>query len=143
MSVPPVVVGVIGADPAETALRYGFEEAGRRGAPLTVVGAGPASAEEDMHLIDLVSRWSGKYPEVVVSLTARRTVDAVITLAAASRRAGLLVLEAGATPRTAASVAALARRAHCGLRIVGGPAVALTACRLRGGRMARPCPAGR
>ncbi|WP_203826593.1 universal stress protein [Actinoplanes palleronii] len=115
-----IVAGLIGAVPAETVLRYAFGEAERYGAAVTVVATGPASTADDRFVRDVARRWADKYPAVDATVTVRRSVDAVITLAAASRQADLLVVAAGTDPRSAAMVAALARLAHSAVRIVDG-----------------------
>ncbi|MFI1991491.1 hypothetical protein [Actinoplanes sp. NPDC020271] len=116
-----ITVGLIGASPGESALRRALDEAERHGAAVTVVATGPASDAADRHVRELVARWAEKYPSVAVTLAVRRSVDAVITLAAASRQADLLVVERGPDPRAAATVAALTRRTHSDLLVVEAP----------------------
>lgn len=118
-----IVVGIIGTASAEVALRYAFDEAERRGTEVAAVAAGPASPDEDVLVGDAVRRWAEKHPAVGFTYEPRRAVDAVVTLAAASRHAGLMVVQDAAEPHTAAMVAALARRAHCALVTVPGPAL--------------------
>ncbi|MDI6105874.1 hypothetical protein QLQ12_45615 [Actinoplanes sp. NEAU-A12] len=114
-----IVVGVVGTAPAEQALRHAFAEAERRGWAVTVVAAGPATEPEDLLIQDLIRRWADKHHAVESTLPVCRTVDAVVTLAAASRDADALVVQGGTDVRSAAMIAALARRAHCPLVITG------------------------
>jgi hypothetical protein len=116
-----ILVGIIGTAPAEAALRYAFGEAEQRGAVVAVIAAGPASQAENVLVGDVVRRWAEKHPAVGSTYEARRAVDAVVTLAAASRHACLMVVEDGAEPWTAAMVAALARQTHCALVTVSDP----------------------
>jgi hypothetical protein len=115
-----ILVGIIGTAPAEAALRYAFGEARQRGAAVRVVATGPASHGENVLVRDLVRRWAEKYPAVESTYQERRAVDPVITLAAASRHACLMVVEDGAEARTAAVLAALAHQTHCALVTVTG-----------------------
>lgn len=115
-----ITVGLIGGSPADPALRFTLDEAERHGAVVTVVATGPASPAEDQDLQHLVRLWAAKHPAVPVTLAVRRGVDAVVTLAAASRQADLLVVQGGTDPRSAAVVEALARLVHCDLLVVGG-----------------------
>jgi len=109
----PVLLGVIGPEPAEAATRQAFAEADDRGVALFVVVTAAVPAGEDQHVAELIERWSEKYPDVVVTTTIRRDIDAVVTLAAASRGCALLVAEKPSSARSAALVSALSRRAHC------------------------------
>lgn len=115
----PVLVGVVGATPAEAALRYAFTEADRRRTALQVAAVGPASAEIDTHLHDLVERWAEKYPDVPLTTRVRRTVDAAVVLVAGSRAVDLLVVQQPADAASSALVDSLRRRAHCPVVVVG------------------------
>ncbi|WP_412751421.1 hypothetical protein [Krasilnikovia sp. M28-CT-15] len=109
------MVGVICAAPAEAALRFAFAEAEKRGAAMTVVAVGPASALEDVLVRDLVRRWTEKHPAVEVTFSVRRTVDGVVTLTAATRSCDLAIVQDGAD---AIAINALARRSHSPLIVV-------------------------
>ncbi|WIM92917.1 hypothetical protein ACTOB_004876 [Actinoplanes oblitus] len=113
-----IIVGVIGPAPVEDALRYAFSEAARDANAVSVVATGPATDAETVRLENTVRHWAGRY-SVEAEFLARRGVDAVITLAAASRRADLLVIAAAPGPRAAATIAALRHRAHSAVRVVG------------------------
>jgi hypothetical protein len=109
----PVLVGIVGAGPAESVLRVGFERAEACGATVHVVCAGPASGGDDAFLSDLIDRWADKFPYVPVRTRISRTVDAAVTLVAAARRCGLVVLPAATDPVVAAVTTAVVRRARC------------------------------
>lgn len=114
----PVLAGLIGASPAEAALRRAFAEADRRGVALRVILAGTAPAEEDRHLGDLIERWSEKYPGVPVRAMTRRGIDAAVTLTAASRGCALLITQRPADANSSLLVTALSRRACCPVVVV-------------------------
>ena len=115
----PVLVGIIGMSPAaDAALRVGFAYAEARGATLRVVCVGAASVDDDAFLIDLVDRWAEKYPRVTVTFSVRRAIDAAVTLAAAARSCGLLVVPASGEPGVAAVTKALVRRSGCPVVLV-------------------------
>ncbi|WP_229075804.1 hypothetical protein [Actinoplanes sp. DH11] len=116
-----IVAGVIGAARVDDLLRRVFAEALRRGADVSVVAAGPASTRQDRRVRDVVHRWEEQYPAIDVSLTVSREVDAVITLAAASRDGDLLVVRQSNDARTAAMVDEVARLAHSDILIVDRP----------------------
>jgi ABC-type glycerol-3-phosphate transport system substrate-binding protein len=115
----PVLVGVVGAAPAEAALRHAFDEADRRGAALLVVATGAAPVPPNTDLQDLVDRWAEKYPGVTVETRVRRTVDPALVLAAASAGCALLVVPPPSDVGSSALVDALSRRAHCPVVIAG------------------------
>jgi hypothetical protein len=107
----PVLVGIVGMPPAaDAAVRAGFAYAEARAATLRVVCAGAASVDDDAFLIDLVDRWAEKYPLVPVTFSVRRAIDAAVTLTAAARSCGLLVVPASDEPGVAAVTKALVRR---------------------------------
>jgi hypothetical protein len=110
---PPVLVGIVGAVSADAALRAGFDHANACGAPVRVLCAGPASAADDAFLRDLIERWAEKYPCLRVTTRVCRSVDAAVTLTAASRSCRVVVLPASTEPAVAAVTAAVARRARC------------------------------
>jgi hypothetical protein len=109
----PVLVGIVGSAPAEAALRAGFEHAEACRSTVHVVCAGHASAADDAYLADLIDRWAEKFPDVPVRSRICRTVDAAVTLVAAARHCGVMVLPASSDPVAAAVTTAIARRAHC------------------------------
>jgi hypothetical protein len=109
----PILVGIVGAASADTALRAGLNYADACGAPVCVVCAGPASAADDALLCDLIERWAEKYPRVRVTTRICRSIDAAVTLTAASRPCRVVVLAKSAEPAVAAVIAAVSRRAHC------------------------------
>lgn len=121
----PVLAGVEAAT-ADSVLRFAFLEAALRGTPLLVVrlpGAVPAAPGCDAGLADVLTRWSGKYPQVRVRWVARRSVDAAVVLAAASKSAQLVVVGlagAGSAIRLLnGSVSrALVHRAGCPVAVV-------------------------
>ncbi|MFI7542524.1 universal stress protein [Actinoplanes sp. NPDC049599] len=116
--VGPVLVGVLGAAPAEEALRYAFAEADDRAVGLLVTLTGEVPAEDGVRQADLVQRWSEKYPGVPVTTSVRRGLDPAVILAAASRGCGLLVVQRPTRAAAAALVDAVSRRAHCPVVVV-------------------------
>ena len=115
----PVLAGILAAAAAEDVLRRCFAEARHRGVGVRVLLGGPVTAAgEDAQVGDLVDRWADKYPDVPVTVAARRGLDAAITLTAATRRCGLVVVAEPTDTHDAAVVQALARRAHCPLVVV-------------------------
>ncbi|HEY7272468.1 MAG TPA: hypothetical protein VH502_07010 [Actinoplanes sp.] len=109
----PILVGIVGAASADTALRAGLDHADACGAPVCVVCAGPAPAADDALLCDLIERWAEKYPRVRVTTKICRSIDAAVTLTAASRSCRAVVLGESSEPAVAAVFAAVARRARC------------------------------
>jgi nucleotide-binding universal stress UspA family protein len=108
-----VLVGVIGTAPAETAMRVALDWADACGAAVRVVCTGSARVADDVFLHDLVDRWSEKYPRVYVTTRICRTIDAAVTLTAATRSGSLLVLTGSTEPAVAAVIAAVTRRSRC------------------------------
>ncbi|MET3421075.1 hypothetical protein BJ973_000287 [Actinoplanes tereljensis] len=102
---------------AEDVLRVAFDEAERRTVPLRVV-ASVLSEGDRLVLGDVLECWSGKYPGVSVSTSVRGDLDPAICLTAATRTCCLAVLSAPGDARTAAAVAAVARRASCPLVVL-------------------------
>ena len=119
-STGPVVAAVIGAASADPVLRAAFAEADRRHASVEVLAVGAAHAHDDVALDDQVQRWAEKYPDVTVTVSARGTLDAAITLTAASRTAAVLVADPSGGPIAAAVVRAVRRRAGCPVLVVSG-----------------------
>jgi hypothetical protein len=121
----PVLVGIVGTVSAEAGLRAGFEHAKLCRTTVHVVCAGHASAADDAFLNDLIDRWAEKFPDVPVRSRICRAVDAAVTLVAAARHCGAVVLPASSEPVVAAVTTAVARRAHCPVIVVGAvePAV--------------------
>ncbi|MEU4421554.1 universal stress protein [Actinoplanes sp. NPDC024001] len=117
-----ISVGVIGAAPAEAALRLGFTEAERRGATLTVIAAGPAQASGDAPVRDLLRQGARRHPGVEVTFSVRRAVDAVVTLAAVSRSCDLMIVPQGGDAASVAAASVLTRRAHSPLVVISGSA---------------------
>jgi hypothetical protein len=113
----PVLAGILSATTAEDVLRYGFDEAQRRAAPLRVLVAEPATADLG-RLIETISRWAEKYPDVASVVSVRTGLDAAIALAAGARGCGLIVVAETADARTEAVLRAVARRVRCPLKVV-------------------------
>lgn len=118
MPEPPVLAGVIGTGPADPTLRLAFAEAVRRDVPVLVLGIGPAAPLDDVAFADRVQRWEKRYPGVPVTLSVRRGLDAAVILTAASRSAGLLVLDASGGPAVASIIRAVRRRARCPVAVI-------------------------
>ncbi|HET6532343.1 MAG TPA: hypothetical protein VFH03_17290 [Actinoplanes sp.] len=133
--VGPVLVGVVGDQSSEAALSVAFAVAERHGEPIRVLGVGHGD-DAAGGLAERVDRWADKYPGVAVTCAARRQIDAAVTLTAASRTAGLLVIENTRAPTVAAVIAALRTRGGCPLVLVGGDRSA------GGGLAGRPRRAG-
>jgi len=118
MRAAPILAVVIGAAPADPALRLAFSEAARRGVAVLVLGVGPAAATDDIILTDQAQSWAGKYPGVPVTVSLRRDLDAAVTVTAASRDAGLLVLDASGGPAVDSIIRAVRRRARCPVVVI-------------------------
>ena len=117
-SIGGLLVGVIGAAPAEAALRLAFAEAERRDVALKVVAVGPGSKTDDVVLRDLVERWAEKYPTVAVRFRLQRAVDPAVTLVAATRSCELAVVQDGSDAASSAVIRAISRRAHSRVVVV-------------------------
>jgi hypothetical protein len=115
----PVLAAVIGPASADAVLRRAFAEADGQGVAVQVVGVGRAGAVDDDLLFDQVHRWAEKYPHVPVNVSLRRQLDAAITLGAVSGGARALVVELTGSPMVRSVVAALRRRAHCPVVVLG------------------------
>jgi len=121
----PVLAGILAVRTAEDVLRLAFDEAQDRAVSVRVVPAGLAGGEE-AELSAIVERWSGKYPDVAVSMSApravdpaiTRAVDPAITLTAATRSCCLAVLARPADAYATALVGAVARRSGCPVVVV-------------------------
>lgn len=123
----PVLLGVIDAGPEEAAIGRAFAEADDRGVALVVVLTAAVPAGEDRAAAELIERWSQKYPGVVVTTSVRRDIDAVVTLAAASRGCAILVVREPSSVRSGALVRALSRRACCPVVVAAREATSLAA----------------
>lgn len=88
----PVLAGLLAGDTSEPAVEFAFDQAALRGVSLIALTIGPATGDEHHDAGDLVARWSSKYPEVTVSYRVRCAVDPAVTLTAASKSAGLVVV---------------------------------------------------
>jgi hypothetical protein len=91
----PVLVGVVG-EPSDDLVAFAFAEAALRGTALHALFVDVDGVPSERPQPDALTTWSEKYPEVVVSRSIRRGVDAAVALAAASRSAHLVVVGAGA-----------------------------------------------
>jgi Universal stress protein family len=121
----PVLVGVDGTPGSEAAVEFGFGEAARREVPLLAMhvwpplAGGPAGREDaERTFIDLLARWSEKYPGVPVRLAVRHGVDSAIVLTAASRSARLVVVSCHRAIGPGPALSALAARAGCPVAVV-------------------------
>jgi hypothetical protein len=118
LSDAPVLAGVIGSAPADPALRLAFAEAARRDVPVLALGIGTAAALDEVAFADQVRRWRTRYPGVPATVSVRRGIDAAVVLAAASRGAALLVLDASGGPTVRSIIRAVRRRARCPVAVV-------------------------
>lgn len=109
----PVLLGVIDAGLEEAAIGEAFAAADDRGVALFVVVTAEAPVGQDRHVTEAIERWSEKYPGVVVTTGIRRDIDAVVTLAAASRGCAILVVQEPSSARSVALMRALSRRVRC------------------------------
>lgn len=120
----PVLVGVDGTPGSEAAVEFGFGEAVLRQVPLLAMHvwpplAGGVSREDaERTFIDLLARWSEKYPGVPVRLAVRHGVDSAIVLTAASRSAQLVVVSCHRATGPGPALSALADRAGCPVAVV-------------------------
>jgi hypothetical protein len=112
------MVAILGPAAPDSALHDAFVEAERRDVAVRVVAAGPASPADDDQLRDLVGRWAEKFPDVPVTISIRRLVDAGVTLVAATRRCGVAFVPRAPEPASAAVLQAMIRRAHCPVIVV-------------------------
>jgi nucleotide-binding universal stress UspA family protein len=95
----PVLLGVDGRDPAESAIEFAFMEAELRGASLLAVYVRPErdGMETTRHrqmLHEAIAGWADKYPEVTVSEQVGSGADVAEALAEASRNAQLAAVGA-------------------------------------------------
>jgi len=109
----PVLAGILAERTAEDVLRLAFAEAQDRGVAVRVVATVDAA-----ELPDLVERWSGKYPEIPVTVSVRRGIDPAIALTAATRSCGVAVLPQPTDAYATALVGAVARRSGCPVLLV-------------------------
>ena len=104
----PVLAGILAVRTAEEVLRLAFDEAQDRGVPVRVL-----ATVDEADLPDIVERWSGKYPEIPVTVCIRRAIDPAITLTAATRSCCVAVLPHPTDAYATALVGAVARRSGC------------------------------
>ena len=109
----PVLAGILAERTAEDVLRLAFDEAQGRGVAVRVV-----ATVEAAELPDLVERWSGKYPEIPVTVAIRRAIDPAIALTAATRSCGVAVLPQPTDAYATALVGAVGRRSGCPVLLV-------------------------
>jgi len=108
----PVLAGILAVSSAEDVLRLAFDEAQGRAVAVWVMAAGPAG-EDEAELSGIVERWSGKFPDVAVTVSARSGVDPAIALTAATRTCSLAVLARPTDAYATALAGAVARRSGC------------------------------
>jgi hypothetical protein len=113
-----VVAAVIGTASADAVLRIAFAEADRQRLPVIVLGVGASTPSAEAALDDQVGRWTEKYPDLPVSVSVRRVLDAAVTLVAACRSARLLVADPSGGAAAAAVVRAVRRRISCPVLLV-------------------------
>jgi hypothetical protein len=109
----PVLAGLLTPASAEDVLRLAFDEAQDR-----VVGVRVVATADEAEPSGIVERWSGKYPEVPVTVSVLRAIDPAITLTAATRSCCLAVLPRPADTRATALIGAVARRSGCPVVLV-------------------------
>jgi nucleotide-binding universal stress UspA family protein len=133
----PVLVGVAGQSGDDQVVEFAFSEAALRGAPLRAVhiwpigdvgratafhGFAEARDAADQMLVDSLTPWSEKYPEVTVHRVLRHGLDVPVALAAASRSAQLIVVGSSRHNRArqvrAWVLEALIQRASCSVAVV-------------------------
>jgi nucleotide-binding universal stress UspA family protein len=133
----PVAVCIAGGPGDDQVVEFAFDEASLRGAPLRAVhiwpgtdvsphgsrvGFADARDAADQAIVDTLTPWSEKYPDVVVHRVIRHGLDLPVSLTAASRSAQLIVV--GSSRRGEAStdrpwvVETLIHRASCGVAVV-------------------------
>ena len=117
MTTGPVLACLLAPTKADEVLRRGFDEAQRRATPLRLLVAEPATADLDS-LSEVIERWSEKYTDVALTVSARPRLDAAIALTAAAHDCGLVIVAEPGDARTAAVVRAAARRMRCPLIVV-------------------------
>jgi hypothetical protein len=132
----PVLVGLAGISGSESQVEFAFTEAALRGAPLVALhvwsepaayspfGTGPegshsrhARDDAELVLIESLSAWSDKYPDVTVRHAVRHCLDVGVALTAASRSAQLVVVGAPAAP-PGTVLPVLLHRAGCPVAVV-------------------------
>jgi nucleotide-binding universal stress UspA family protein len=130
----PVVVCVAGAPGDERVVTFAFGEASLRGAALravhiwpgasagAAVGFADARDEADRRIVDVLTPWSEKYPDVVIHRVVRHGLDVPVSLTAASKSAQLIVV--GSSGRDGAHATrpwvaeTLIHRAGCSVAVV-------------------------
>jgi len=108
----PVLAGILSVRTAEEVLSLAFDEAQDHAVAVWVVAAGLPAEDED-ELSAVVGRWSGKYPDVAATVSARQAIDPAIVLTAASRVCSLAVLARPTNVFTTALIGAVERRSGC------------------------------
>jgi nucleotide-binding universal stress UspA family protein len=133
----PVVVCIAGAAGDDRIVEFAFGEASLRGAPLRAVhiwpgatagmidaqvGFADARDAADRMIVDVLTPWSEKYPDVVVHRVVKHGLDVPVSLTAASRSAQLIVVGSSrgrGAPNGRPWVAeTLIHRAGCGVAVV-------------------------
>ncbi|WP_042430659.1 universal stress protein [Streptacidiphilus anmyonensis] len=136
----PIILGIDGHDPDESALTFAFEAAVREGAPLRVIhtwqpgamhgpdrGRPPADemhlrVEQEMRLYRLLAPWQARHPEVKLHPEALHA-DPAHYLARLSQRARLVVVgrrghPAQALSRLSSLVPEVVQHARCPVAVV-------------------------
>jgi nucleotide-binding universal stress UspA family protein len=133
----PVVVCIAGAPGDDRIVTFAFGEASLRGAALRAVHIWPGASagttgvqvgfadardEADRRIVDVLTPWSEKYPDVVLHRVIRHGLDVPVSLTAASKSAQLIVV--GSSRRDGAHRArpwvaeTLIHRAGCSVAVV-------------------------
>jgi len=129
----PVVACLAGRPGDDQVVQFAFAEAALRGAPLRAVhiwnrsdslaadAGGFVSARDaaDQMLVDALTAWSEKYPEVRVHRVVRQGIDVPVAVTAASRSAQLIVVGScrSGVPRSWV-VETVVHRAACSVAVV-------------------------
>ena len=114
----PVLVGLTAPEDQDGTLAFAFAEASLRGVPVHAIDTGGAGEPAAVEILD---RWSEKYPAVPVSHRSMPGVDPAVALVAASHRAQLVVI--GATVRPDAAPVSSGSLIHAVLRRSACPVV--------------------
>jgi nucleotide-binding universal stress UspA family protein len=130
----PVVVCLAGRADDDQVIQFAFAEAAMRGAPLRAVHIWPGSGTRgatrngftaardaaDRMLVDSLTVWSEKFPDVAVHRVVRHGLDVPVGLTAASRSAQLIVVGSSRREGVHRSrvVESLVDRAACSVAVV-------------------------